>query len=95
MRLLPGSHRDGKLDPSGIGTWAACAKEHAVDCLVGAGGVVVMRPLLVHASSSGTGLGHRRVIHLEYAAEALPDGLEWYMPPSEGATIEPVEVIRA
>jgi hypothetical protein len=37
-----------------------------------------MRPLLLHASASGTREGHRRVIHLEYAAEALPDGLEWY-----------------
>ena len=37
-----------------------------------------MRPLLLHASASGTALGHRRVIHLEYAAEALPEGLEWY-----------------
>jgi len=78
MRVLPGSHLDGKLDPSSLGTWASRAQEHAVDCLVGAGGVVVMRPLLVHASASGTGPGHRRVIHLEYAAEALPDGLEWY-----------------
>jgi hypothetical protein len=83
MRVLPGSHRDGKLDPGSLGTRAACAKERAVDCLVGAGGVVVMRPLLVHASSSGTGTGHRRVIHLEFAAETLPDGLEWYMTPSE------------
>ncbi len=78
MRVLPGSHRDGKLDPGGLGIWASRAKEHAADCVVAAGGVVVMRPLLVHASSSGTGPGHRRVIHLESAAEALPDGLQWY-----------------
>ena len=37
-----------------------------------------MRPMLLHASASGTGPGHRRVIHLEYAAEQLPGGLEWY-----------------
>jgi hypothetical protein len=37
-----------------------------------------MRPLLLHASASGTGPGHRRVIHLEYAVEELPGGLEWY-----------------
>ncbi len=78
MRVLPGSHRDGKLDPGTLATWAARSRDLAVDCLVGAGGVVVMRPLLVHASSAGTGPGHRRVIHLEYAAEALPGGLEWY-----------------
>ncbi len=37
-----------------------------------------MRPLLLHASASGTNPGHRRVIHLEYAAVSLPGGLEWY-----------------
>ena len=78
MRVLPGSHASGRLDPGMIATWSSRSGTRAVDCLVPAGGVVVMRPLLLHASASGTGPGHRRVIHLEYAAEALPDGLEWY-----------------
>ena len=34
----------------------------------------------LHASASSTGPGRRRVIHLEYAAEPLPGGLEWYQP---------------
>jgi ectoine hydroxylase-related dioxygenase (phytanoyl-CoA dioxygenase family) len=80
MRVLPGSHAHGKLTPAAMNAWTARASTHAVDCLVPAGGVVVMRPLLVHASASGTGPGHRRVIHLEYAAEDLPGGLEWYRP---------------
>jgi len=84
MRVLPGSHLAGKLDAGSLGAWIACAKEHTVDCVVAAGGVVVMRPLLVHASSASTGPGHRRVMHLEYAAEALPDGLEWYVPSPDG-----------
>lgn len=80
MRVLPGSHADGRLDPAAIADWTARARDRTADCLVPAGGVVVMRPLLLHASASGTGAGHRRVIHLEYAAEPLPDGLEWYRP---------------
>jgi len=84
MRVLPGSHLAGKLDAGGLGAWSARAHEQAIDCLVEAGGIVVMRPLLVHASSSGTGPGHRRVIHLEYAADALPHGLEWYTTQCEG-----------
>ena len=80
MRVLPGSHAAGKLDPVATAAWTARACTHAVDCLVPAGGVVVMRPLLLHASASGTGPGHRRVIHLEYAAEPLPGGLDWYQP---------------
>ena len=78
MRVLPGSHTDGKLDAGTVGVWSARASEIAVDCVVPAGGAVIMRPLLLHASASGTREGHRRVIHLEYAAEPLPDGLEWY-----------------
>jgi ectoine hydroxylase-related dioxygenase (phytanoyl-CoA dioxygenase family) len=78
MRVIPGSHTNGKLDAGAIASWSARAGELAVDCLAPAGGAVIMRPLLLHSSASGTALGHRRVIHLEYAAEALPDGLEWY-----------------
>jgi hypothetical protein len=41
----------------------------------------LMRPLLLHASSPARQPGHRRVIHLEYASEALPGGLQWYETP--------------
>jgi len=78
LRVLPGSHAAGRLDAGAVAAWRARAGVLAVDCLVPAGGVVVMRPLLLHASASGTKPGHRRVIHLEYAAIALPGGLEWY-----------------
>jgi ectoine hydroxylase-related dioxygenase (phytanoyl-CoA dioxygenase family) len=78
MRVLPGSHARGRLAPAEITAWAARAPELAVDCLVPAGGAVLMRPLILHASASATVAGHRRVIHLEYAAEGLPGGLEWY-----------------
>ncbi len=83
MRVLPGSHAAGQVDPGAIATWSARAGSMAVDCLVPAGGAVIMRPLLLHASASGTGQGHRRVIHLEYAAEELPGGLEWYTADSD------------
>jgi ectoine hydroxylase-related dioxygenase (phytanoyl-CoA dioxygenase family) len=78
MRVLPGSHVHGKLAAGAATSWSARAVDIARDCIVRAGGAVVMRPLLLHASASGTGLGHRRVIHLEYATEPLPGGLEWY-----------------
>ena len=77
MRVLPGSHAHGRLAPGEINRWAQRAGELAVDCLVPAGGAVLMRPLLLHASAAATAEGHRRVIHLEYAAEPLPEGLEW------------------
>lgn len=40
----------------------------AVECTVARGGVVSMRPLLVHASSKVTAQTPRRVLHIEYAA---------------------------
>ena len=49
-----------------------------MDCLVDRGGAVVMRPLLLHASSAATEPDRRRVIHLEYAASPLPEGLAWF-----------------
>lgn len=39
----------------------------AVDCVSPAGGVVAMRPLLVHASSKAETDQRRRVLHIEYA----------------------------
>ena len=78
MRVLPGSHAHGRLSDKELHSWTARARELAVDCEVPAGGAVVMRPLILHASAAATGEGHRRVIHLEYAAEELPGGLEWH-----------------
>jgi len=46
-------------------------------CSVGCGGALVMRPLVLHASSAATAPTHRRVIHIEYSPVELPDGLQW------------------
>ncbi len=42
-----------------------------------AGGVVVMRPLVLHASSPARRPGHRRVLHIEFGPPTLPGGLAW------------------
>jgi ectoine hydroxylase-related dioxygenase (phytanoyl-CoA dioxygenase family) len=76
LRVLPGTHRDGRLDPEAIARHRARVAE--VVCAVDRGGVVMMRPLLLHASSTAEVPGHRRVVHLEFAAEDLPGGLEWH-----------------
>lgn len=75
LRVLPGSHRDGRLAPEAIERWKA--RVAAKVCAVSAGGVLLLRPLLLHASSASTTPGHRRVIHIEYAAGPLPCGLRW------------------
>lgn len=75
LRVVPGSHRLGRLGPEAI---AACRAERGeVACPVGAGGAMLLAPLLLHASSASLHPGSRRVLHLEYAARELPSGLRW------------------
>lgn len=76
LRVLRGSHREGKLAAEATRDWLE--REPAVSCLVPKGGVVIMRPLLLHASSAATEPGRRRVIHLEYASSPLPQGVDWF-----------------
>ncbi|OJT19044.1 phytanoyl-CoA dioxygenase [Archangium sp. Cb G35] len=76
VRVLPGSHRVGRLGPEDIASWRE--RTPAVECLVPRGGLLVMRPLLLHASSPAIVPAHRRVLHMEYAVDSLPDGLEWH-----------------
>jgi len=75
LRVLAGSHRSGLLDSAAIDSWRE--SHEAVICTVGSGGMLLMRPLTLHASSAASVPRHRRVIHLEFAAEQLPNGLEW------------------
>lgn len=78
LKVLPGSHTQGKLSAGAI---QACrGRIPEMVCPVKCGGVVLMRPLLLHASSSAIMPTHRRVIHLEFAAEPLPDGMVWLNP---------------
>jgi hypothetical protein len=50
----------------------------AVDCVLEHGGVLVMRPLIAHASSKSQCEAPRRVLHIEYARpDSLPEGLKF------------------
>lgn len=75
VRVIPGSHRLGRLPDGGI----EAAVRHAVpiECLSPAGGVLLMRPLILHSSAPAAAPTHRRVLHVEFAADPLPDGFEW------------------
>lgn len=75
LRVLPGTHRLGWLD----GRVAdSLAEIEEVVCEAPAGGVLAMRPLLLHASSPAASPSHRRVIHVEFAADELPGRLQWH-----------------
>jgi ectoine hydroxylase-related dioxygenase (phytanoyl-CoA dioxygenase family) len=72
LRVLPGSHIHGVLGDAQIHGLSKLVKQ--VQCTVAAGGVIAMRPLLVHASSKATVETPRRVLHLEYAASLMLEG---------------------
>lgn len=65
LRVIPGSHRNGVLTDSDI--HLVTQHEPPVECLVPQGGVLVMKPLIIHASSKSHGSTPRRVLHIEYA----------------------------
>lgn len=75
LKVFPGSHRFGRLPESEIALLLS-GRSSAV-CEASAGDALLMRPLLLHASSSSVNPAHRRVIHFDYASIKLPDGLRW------------------
>jgi ectoine hydroxylase-related dioxygenase (phytanoyl-CoA dioxygenase family) len=66
LRVLPGTHEMGVLSDEQIHDLSK--QVMPVDCVVPKGGVVAMRPLVVHASSKSQVEMPRRVLHIEYAA---------------------------
>ncbi len=64
LRVVPGSHRFGVLSDEEISRFD---KQQAAECFVARGGVLAMRPLLLHASSKARLDIPRRVLHIEYA----------------------------
>jgi ectoine hydroxylase-related dioxygenase (phytanoyl-CoA dioxygenase family) len=75
LRVLPGSHLQGELDAEAITAWSA--NQSPITCEIAKGGALLMRPLLLHASTAAKNPSHRRVLHVEYAAMDLPNGLKW------------------
>jgi ectoine hydroxylase-related dioxygenase (phytanoyl-CoA dioxygenase family) len=73
LRVVPGSHRKGIYRPETI-DWNI---EQEATCCVPRGGIMIMRPLLLHASSRSTSNRKRRVIHIEFACQELPEPLQW------------------
>jgi len=75
LRVLPGTHNSGVLSDDQIHELAS--RMSPVDCICPKGGVVAMRPLLVHASSKSRTEMPRRVLHIEYAAsDRIADPLQ-------------------
>jgi hypothetical protein len=75
LKVIPGSHRLGVLTSEQI--QAQVAGQTPVYCEAEQGAALVMRPLLIHASSKCAFPSQRRVLHLEFSDWRLPDGIDW------------------
>ncbi len=75
LRVIPASHNFGRLPTDSIPQFTRGSHEI---CCVPKGGLLAMKPLLLHSSPASVNGGHRRVIHLDFAARALPAPLEWH-----------------
>jgi hypothetical protein len=76
LRFVPGSHRHGVLDEDATRRMRDEAGEVAADAR--AGDALLMRPLVLHASSKAPApAGRRRVLHFLFGPPALPHGLSW------------------
>ncbi|MBC3879286.1 phytanoyl-CoA dioxygenase family protein [Undibacterium sp. FT79W] len=75
LKLIPGSHRHGKLTSDELNI--VTAAQLAYCCELKAGDVLLMRPLIVHASEKSQECSQRRVLHLEMINAELPAPLQW------------------
>lgn len=64
LRVIAGSHAAGVLTDQEL--FSIAQKQEPVECLVPRGGVLAMRPLLIHSSSKVRADAARRVLHIEY-----------------------------
>ena len=80
LKVIPGSH-DRVVESESEFSSIADARG-VVSCDVERGDVVIMRPLIGHASDKCENPNHRRVVHIEYASHDLPKPLVWneYVP---------------
>jgi ectoine hydroxylase-related dioxygenase (phytanoyl-CoA dioxygenase family) len=75
LKVVPGSHRLGIIASDELAAYVASLG--TVACTAKEGEALLMRPLLLHASSKAVVPRHRRVLHLVYYAGA-PIAEEWH-----------------
>lgn len=73
LKVIPGSHLNGIQRPDNI-NWHSTVE---YTCHVKAGGVMIMKPLIMHASNRTTNNKQRRVIHIEFSKSVLPEAIDW------------------
>jgi len=73
LKVVPRSHLEGPIPAAELPARTLAP----VSCPVPAGGAMLMKPLLLHASGRSVSARSRRVLHLEFCSQELPAGLRW------------------
>ncbi len=76
LRVIPGTHRAGKLTDAEVAQ--AVEAGPVAELHVPRGGLLLMRPLLVHSSTVAATPHHRRVLHIEFAPPDAISPLHWH-----------------
>ncbi|MBW8755682.1 MAG: phytanoyl-CoA dioxygenase family protein [Sphingomonadales bacterium] len=74
LKVVPGSHELGRVEPARA---ALLGRAQGVCVPAARGDALLMRPLVLHASSKSSGTSRRRVLHFVFGPQALPCGLAW------------------
>jgi ectoine hydroxylase-related dioxygenase (phytanoyl-CoA dioxygenase family) len=73
LKVIPRSHSKKIYRPETI-NWDI---ETESICNVTKGGIMIMKPLLLHSSGRTINNKRRRVIHIEFSSDKLPEPLQW------------------
>lgn len=76
LRVIPGSHTLGKLSAEELLHYTESME--SVEVEVPKGGLLLMRPLLIHSSLPAAAPDHRRVLHIELAPTEAISPLQWH-----------------
>lgn len=73
LKVIEKSHLKGIYRPENI-DW--CREKETI-CSVNRGGIMIMKPLILHSSNRTTNNKKRRIIHIEFSDYQLPKEIQW------------------
>ncbi len=74
LRVIENSHKKGVID---IKNWMKSKDGIETICEINKGGILIMRPLILHSSKRTKNDSNRRIIHIEFSDKNLANGLKW------------------
>ncbi len=72
LKVIPTSHLDEQVEHRNC-----FSTDEEFVCETESGGVMIMRPLLLHSSNRTTNNKRRRVLHIEFSKAGLPQQINW------------------